>query len=212
MADKDKHSRISNLVFGLIFVGFGIFPLLASFNIGPLGAGDINGPPWLGIAAGGVFVAAGLAVMLGESWPLLKNLLVILVIAGLSALGNWIAFGVGERVCTGTSFLTGFGSSGQYSDLACRIPFGLGAVITDAFLFFALVQLLQKVLGGPPKLARLLKIAEWLVLISLAPFLLLLLVFLVGRGGFEAVRTRLQTGVWPRNVEFIRRRQQKKRQ
>ncbi len=206
MADKNKHSRLGNLVLGLVVIGFGVFPVLAAFDIGPLGTKDINGPPWLGIAAGGVFVVAGLILMLGESFPLLKNLLGVLIVVGLAALGNWIAFGVGDRVCTGTSFLFGFGSGAQYSDLACRIPFGFGAVIIDAFLFYAIVKLFQKSLGGPPKLALLMKIAEGLLMISLSPFLVFLFLFVGGSVGFDAVKTRLKTGAWPRNEKFIQRR------
>ncbi|MFH0933591.1 MAG: hypothetical protein V1879_00120, partial [Pseudomonadota bacterium] len=66
--------------FGLTFVAFGIMPMLATFDIGPLGTADINGPPWLGLASGGVFVAAGLAVMAGPGRPVLNGILAILVI------------------------------------------------------------------------------------------------------------------------------------
>jgi len=209
MADLDQDSRSSNPVLGLIFIGFGVFPALAAFDVGPLGPGDIKGPPWLGIAVGGVFVLAGLILILGKSLPLIKPILGILMVAGLAAIGNWIAFGVGERICTGTMLPFGIGGNGQYSDLACRIPFGIGAVIVDAFLFYAIVQLLQKSMGGPPRLARLKKSAEWLILFSLSPFLLVLLIFLAGQILIGAVTTRLKTGAWPRNEKFIQRMKNK---
>ena len=205
MAAQGKNSPYGNIIVGLFCLLMGIFPLLSAFDIGPLGVGDINGPPWLGFASGGIFVAAGLLVMLGESAPLLKSTLGFLVFISLAAIGNWIAFGVGERVCSGSISLPWFFNEGQYSDLGCRIPFGLGAVIMDAFLVYVLVRFLQRSLGGPPNLARTLKLAEWLILITLAPFLVPLVIWLAGLSGFQAVKTRLTTGNWPRNESFIQR-------
>jgi hypothetical protein len=55
MAEDKPMTPTERVVFGLLFVGVGIFPMLASFDIGPLRSTDINGPPWLGLVAGGVF-------------------------------------------------------------------------------------------------------------------------------------------------------------
>ncbi|MCX7146713.1 MAG: hypothetical protein NT042_11045 [Sulfuritalea sp.] len=90
------------LLVGLVFVASGMFPMLAAFDIGPLRQEDINGPPWLGFAAGGVFTAAGLAVMAGPRSSLATSLFGLLSLAGLAMLGNWIAFGAGERACSGS--------------------------------------------------------------------------------------------------------------
>jgi hypothetical protein len=51
----------------------------------------------------------------------------------------------------------------------------------------------------------LLKAAEWLILASLAPILLLLLVMAISSAAVAAVKTRWTTGAWPRNEEFIAR-------
>lgn len=189
------------LWFGLVFVALGIMPMLATFDVGLLGPKDINGPAWLGLASGGAFVAAGLAVIAGPDRPLLNAILVILVVAGLAAIGNWIAFGVGERVCGGSILFW----SGGMSGLACRIPFGLGAVMTNGILLLLIVIAVQKALGGPPRLDRLRRVAENIMLITLAPILLPLLLVLFFKGGMGAVRTRLSTGQWPRNEAFIAR-------
>ena len=209
MTESKKHSRLGNLLFGLFFIAGGIFPFLAAFDIGPLGRGDINGPWWLGAVAGGIFIAAGLAVIAGESAAVFRNLMALLVVAGLAALGNWIAFGVGERACTGDLSFPGFGGVDEYSGLACRIPFGIGALFIDAFLFYLFAAFLQKALGGPPRLARLMKVAEGLILVALSPLLLVLFLFLFGRVAYEAVGTRLKTGAWPRNEGFIRQQKAK---
>lgn len=191
------------LLVGLVFVAAGILPMLAAFDIGPLRREDINGPPWLGFVAGAVFSSAGLAVMAGPHAPLAGGLFAVLTLAGMAAIGNWIAFGAGERVCSGGISLSWLWSDSDFSGLACRIPFGLGALITDAFLCYLIVWMLQKALGGPPRLARLLKAAEWLILASIAPFLLLL-VAMVGCGAaVDVVKTRWTTGAWPRNEAFI---------
>jgi hypothetical protein len=190
---------------GLVFVAAGILPMLAAFNVGPLGREDINGPPWLGFVAGAVFSSAGLAMIAGPQSPLVGGLFGVLSLAGLAAIGNWIAFGAGERACAGSISLPGLWTGADLSGLACRIPFGFGALITDAFLCWMVVSLLQKILGGPPRLARLLKAAEWLILASLAPILLLLVVMVICSAAAAAAKERWTTGAWPRNEEFIAR-------
>lgn len=192
--------------FGSAFVLFGIFPLLATFDIGPLNSADINGPPWLGLAIGGVFVFAGLSVIVGPSHPILNNILAILVVAGLAAVGNWIAFGVGERVCGGTILFW----VGEMRDLGCRIPFGIGALITNAIVLLMLIGTLQKIAGDSPTMARLHKWAENLLWLTLAPILLPMVVVLIAQSALQVLRTRLQTGEWPRNESFIARMKAKK--
>jgi hypothetical protein len=194
--------------FGLVFVAFGIMPLLATFDIGLLGPEDIKGPAWLGLATGGAFVAAGLAVMAGPDRPVFNSILALLVVFGLAAVGNWIAFGLGARVCDGSILFW----RGEMSGLGCRIPFGMGALITNAILVLMVVIELQKALGGPPRLARQRKWAENLMLLSLSPILLPLVLYLFARGGMDALKTRLETGVWPRNEGFIARMKAKKAQ
>ena len=179
--------------------------MLAAFDVGPLGRDDINGPPWLAFAAGGSFVAAGLAVLAGPRAPLLNGLFAILALAGLAAVGNWVAFGVGERACTGGISLPWAWGENDLSGLACRIPFGLGALITDAFLCWMIVSVLQKAFGGPPHLARSLKAAEWLIVASLVPILLPLAVIMLLGAALGALKARLLSGAWPRNEEFIAR-------
>ena len=157
-----------------------------------------------------VFVVAGILPMLaafdiGPQAPLAGGLFGVLALAGLAAIGNWVAFGPGPRACSGSISLSWLWGAADFSGLACRISFGLGALITDAFLCWMIVSLLQKALGGPPRLARLLKAAEWLIMASLVPILLPLLLFLVAGAALGAIRTRRTTGAWSRNEEFIAR-------
>jgi hypothetical protein len=197
------------MLIGLVFVASGVFPMLAAFDVGPLRQDDINGPPWLGFVAGGIFTAAGLSIMAGTRSSRAANLFGLLSLAGLAMIGNWIAFGAGERACSGSISLPLMWCESDFSGLGCRIPFGLGALITDAFLCYMMVSILQKALGGPPRLARLLKATEWLIVASISPFILLLAIIGVGSAAAGAVKIRLTTGVWPRNEAFIARQKAK---
>ncbi len=196
----------SRFWFGLSFVLMGIMPLLASFDIGLLSTDDIHGPPWLGFAAGGVFVGAGLSVMAGPNRPVLSSILVILVLAGLASVGNWIAFGVGERVCGGTILFW----QGESLGLGCRIPFGIGAMITNAILVLMLVGALQKMFGDSPRLARLHRWAENLLWLTLSPILLPMVLILIVQSALQVIKDRLETGEWPRNESFIARMKAKR--
>lgn len=194
---------------GLLFIASGLLPMLAAFDIGPLRAEDINGPPWLGLAAGGCFAAAGCALIAGPQSPLVARLFGMLSLLGLVLIGNWVAFGAGERVCGGSFSLAGMVAGRDLAGLGCRIPFGVGALITDAFLALMTVTTLQQALGGPPRLARLVKAAEWLILASLLPILLPLILFGLAAAALGAIKARLATGAWPRNEEFIARQKAK---
>lgn len=209
MSRSNQLSPLAGHLVGLLFIISGLFAMLAAFDIGPLRAEDINGPLWLGLAAGGSFAAAGGAIIAGPQSPLVARLFGILALLGLVLIGNWVAFGAGERICGGSFSLSWIGGSSDLGGLACRIPFGVGALITDAFLCLMLATTLQQALGGPPRLAHLVKGAEWLLLASLLPMLLPLLVFGLAVGALGAIRTRLATGAWPRNEEFIARKKAK---
>lgn len=209
MESPQKITPPTALAVGLIVVAAGILPMLAAFDMGPLTQEDIHGPPWVGFVAGGIFVAAGLAVMAGPHSSWAGALFGLMALAGLAAIGNWIAFGMGERACTGSLSLSWNWGAGDLSGLGCRVPFGLGALIADAFLCHQVVSVMQKVLGGPPRLARLVKASEWLLICSLLPFILLLAVIGIGAAAVGAVRTRLSTGAWPRNEAFIARQKAK---
>jgi hypothetical protein len=208
MAENKPLTPTARVVFGLLFVGFGIFPMLASFDIGPLRSSDINGPPWLGLAAGGVFAAGGLAVLAGERLAPVRDLMIFSLLLGLAALGNWVAFGAGERVCAGAS-LAGIELGGSLRGVACRIPFAVGALAMIGIVVLAGVAMLQTRLGGPPALARSKAAAETFLLVCLAPVLIVLAVAVVVPQLVLAVWTRCTTGAWPRNEGFIRRQRER---
>lgn len=194
----------------LVALGMGAFGAvlaLAAFDIGPLSTADINGPGWLGIASGGVFIAGGLGFLAGQQRPVLSGVFAILALIGLAALGNWVAFGFGARTC-GASIVFW---AGELQGLGCRIPFGIGAVMTNAIVIVFGVVTLQTALGGPPRLARTRRAAEVLVLISLLPVLVPIFLIMAVAMFFKALKTRLTSGQWPRNEEFIARQKERAR-
>jgi hypothetical protein len=191
------------LLVALGMCAFGLVVGLATFDIGPLNSSDVNGPPWLAAAAGGAIIAGGLAFLAGQNRPVLSGFLGILVLVGLAAIANWIAFGFGARAC-GASIMIW---AGDVQGLGCRIPFGIGAVMTNAIIVMSVIVTLQTALGGPPRLARLRRGGEWLVLISLLPILLPIFIGMVLVLGVGAIKTRVTTGKWPRNEKFIARKE-----
>lgn len=209
MDNPQKLSPLQRLTFGLTTLAVGLFPMLGAFDIGPLHREDINGPPWLAFVAGGLFFLAGVSILVGRIAPLASSALTVLMLAAFAAIGNWIAFGAGERHCSGDLSLGLLWGEGDLSGLGCRIPFGLGALMVNGMLGYVAAVTLQKALGGPPRLARLVKWAQWGLLACLAPVLVPLLLFVVVRSGVGAMGVRLKTGAWPRNEAFIARRKAK---
>ena len=51
-----------------------------------------------------------------------------------------------------------------------------------------------------------------MLLLTLAPILLPIILIVLGRADLEALATRLRTGQWPRNEEFIARQRARRRE
>lgn len=213
MSSQKQPGPKARLALALLCIAAGTLPILAAFDVGPLHSRDINGPPWLGVAAGGVFVLAGLMLLAGEkarNHPL-SYLMLFLVIGAFAAMGNWIAFGPGSRECTGgfTAFL--FTQTRAAAAWECRIAFGIGACIMNGLLAWMLASGLAR-LAGPGRLADgLEKLGKGMLLLGLSPVLIPMIAFLIGKSALEACAAYLRTGKWPRNEEFIARMKKRKR-
>ena len=178
----DKLSPRGRLIVGLLCLLCGLIPILGGLGISPFADGRVAGvPDWVPIAGGGVFVLAGIAIVANNRT--VGALVGLGASAGLAAVGNWIAFGVGVRSCTMT-FSGWWTSTRMAGDLPCRVAFGWGAVLLDIFIVLMALSMAAKAFGHPPALVRLKKAAEWSLLAALAPLLLILAVFaLLGSGG-----------------------------
>jgi hypothetical protein len=152
MSDQGRKSIASATIFGLLFVAIGVFVVLAVTGLIPGGEKGLRAPVWVAVCAGGVFVLAGCTVLLRAAaggnlddsempagspfWMrFVQYFIGLAVVAGLAAIGSWIAFAPGEREFTMTAPIVG---SGRGSELTGRIVFGIGAVMVWVmFVVFA---------------------------------------------------------------------------
>jgi len=154
--------------------------------------GAVNGPPWLGLVAGGVFTVAGVTVATQETpiaaWtgPVGAGL----IVAGFAAIASWIAFGAGPRRCTGGISFLFFSVGGRTGEIECRIAFGLGALLVDALLVAMLAGGLVRLLPDRAWAQKLKKGSEWLIWIALAPVLIPLVLWAAGASVWRTLRER----------------------
>jgi hypothetical protein len=200
-SDQRPLSPAGRVIVGLAALAAGVLPILAALDLGPLHHEDIHGPPWIAGAAGAAFVLAGLAIVIGSSARMrwLGSLAGLLCVAALAAVGNWIAFGVGERQCTGTLSAFFWTSSRVAGNLECRLAFGIGAALLDGMLLWGAGAALVTHFGAALLPRAIQAIGKAIVLTALAPFLLVLVVAVLAKGLAASAREYWQTGRWPRN-------------
>lgn len=152
------------IVVGIVFMLCGLFPVLA-------GLGVFHTPPtpgtprWVVIAAGGMFILAGAAVIngyamaggaqangdLSDSAPfatrILQYVLGVSIVGLMLAVFAWVAFGPGERHFSSSVSIPGLSISSRGSDRSGRIAFGIATALIG--LFFVL-----SVVGGAKRLWR----------------------------------------------------------
>jgi len=207
MNNNQPPSSAGRAFMAVALVAAGTLPILAAFDAGPLHQRDINGPPWIAGAAGGAFVLAGLAVAIGQGervrW--LGSIVGLLCAACLAAIGNWIAFGVGERQCASTISGFLFTSSRMAGNIECRAAFGIAAAMLDGIVLWMLGRAWARKFG-PGFVPRVIEgIGKAVFLVAIAPFLLVLIIATIGSGLVASLREYRRTGQWPRNESFIAR-------
>ena len=160
-APKDTAARKHDwglLALGAVLAGGGLYLALPGVNFLPLPS-RLHGPNWLALAAGLVFFAAGLSVLVRgwlavpDSQPdlpadapaafvAIQWLAALTVIAALASIGTWIAFGAGTR-----HFSMSLPFTGSLAEGLGRGAFGIGAIIT--WLMFALMAYagVEKIFG-----------------------------------------------------------------
>jgi hypothetical protein len=145
------------VIFGVICILFGTYPVLAGLGVvhGHMSPGV---QPWLGVAAGSMFILAGLAIINGYVFagrlqpngdfsaetPFLVKLtqfvLGVAIIGLMFAMFAWVSFGSGERHFSSSISVPGLSSSGQSSERSGRIVFGIGAVVLGFFFVASVVS------------------------------------------------------------------------
>ena len=207
MAPPNQLSPIARTALALLCVAAGLIPALAAFDLGPLDSSAINGPPWLGAVAGGMFILVGLAIAAGvtqRSGPVSYCLFAILL-AGFACIANWIAFRAGPRQCEIAVAGLLFEIDSRGNEIACRAGFGIGAGLIDAVMIWMSAAALRDLFGegALPRFVE--RCGTALFLIALAPILLPLLAWLIGKSLLEAYASYRRTGHWPRNESLIAR-------
>lgn len=155
MGNRQQLSPRGAVFVGSIAVLCGVFPILVGLGIlTPSPGPDPPPPPWVPVAAGIMFVLAGLAVILDfgvaggvgpdgdfrPGTPLAirgANLLLGLGIVGLmTAVFGWIAFGSGPRTFSTTLALPfGVWRNPHASEMMGRVTFGIGtSLLATMFL------------------------------------------------------------------------------
>jgi hypothetical protein len=107
---------------------------------------NFHAPRWVVGVAGLVFFAGGFAPLVNasdkNSWG--SSTLVLVVVAGMASVFNWVAFGDGPRQFSGGMSLGGIGTPTPVSAAGGRIAFGIGAVILDMILLGILWQFVRR--------------------------------------------------------------------
>jgi hypothetical protein len=152
------------IIVGIFCIVCGSFPVLAGLGI--LHGRPAPGvQPWVVVAAGSMFILAGLAVIncyvmaggsqangdLSADAPFVARvtqyLLGTAIVGLMFAVFAWVAFGSGERHFSSSFSIPGLSASGQSSERSGRIVFGIAAVSIGLFFVFAVV-------GGAKRLWR----------------------------------------------------------
>lgn len=179
---------------GGLFGGVGLFIM----GLSVADAASVNGPWWLGFAAGVAFAAAGLSV--GTQGTPVGRWVGPLAVAGIfvafAAIGNWIAFGPGPRACTGGVSLLFFSGSRSAGEMECRVAFGIGAVVLNGGLVMGVLVGVGKLVGGPVWPERLKKAGESVFMVTLLPLLLPLLLLTIATGFGKEARDRVMARLW----------------
>jgi len=203
MSEGRVPSAGARFLLGLACAAAGTFPILSAFDVGPFHPDSINGPPWLGVVAGGIFVVGALFLWTGDATirrPWLGGLFAIAMLLAFAAIGNWIAFGAGTRECGSEMSVGGFADARTAGDLECRVAFGIGALMIDGILVWMLGTGLRA-MGMPGRLPGWIeKLGQGLLAVALAPIVLLLAVAITGKRVVDACITFVRTGAWPRRA------------
>ena len=149
-------SRTTTIACGLLTAALGLLPILVAFGVitPDQKPGQENAPAWVIGSAGLIFVFGGVAVIMqglfGNGDPngelpkttpewlrAIYMLFPLAIIIGLGAVASWVAFGSGDRHCTGSASFVG---SFAVGDTFCRTVFGFGATLVWIILIIVVAS------------------------------------------------------------------------
>ena len=128
-----KDSRVTTIVVGVLTVAMGLLGVASGLGFLPHGPADPSIPPiqqrLIAICIGVVFAAGGFAAMLttlpGRAALIIKNLLALIIVLGLTSLFGWVAVGPGSRGFSSPLAILG----PRVNEVSGRIMFGLGGLL-----------------------------------------------------------------------------------
>lgn len=131
---------------GLMVMACGVAPVLGALEIipYPLTSGT---PAWVGVAAGGIFILGGAAVINRYAFGGGENagrVLALAILASFAAIGAWIGFAPGHREFSTSISLPFWNSDGQGNVDVGRAAFGLGAIICAVFAIALVFDALRR--------------------------------------------------------------------
>jgi hypothetical protein len=170
MAEQAASSNKLNIFWGLFMAAIGAFIVAGASGLFGASLHPTDGTPqWVGIFAGGIFLAGGLALVvqsLAAAKPMpdgsmspdaplwmqwISFALCMFIVGSFVAIFAWIAFGSGERHFSGGASFGGVQVTGTFSGHANewlgRAAFGFGAV-------FAALMFIAFLISGARRLLR----------------------------------------------------------
>jgi hypothetical protein len=162
VADRSQLSPGGAIAIGLFLGAMGTLVML--LGLGTFGDRHLTDgtPPWVGVMAGLVFVLGGLAMIVGYGVAggaapdgdlppgtprpvrLVQAALGVGITALLASIASWIAFGSGARHFSGSGLFI----SGAVNEILGRMVFGIGAVLTWAFVAVMIVVSVRRLRRG----------------------------------------------------------------
>jgi hypothetical protein len=149
------------VLFGLALAGGGFYLTLVGFGaMAP--PSKQHGPNWLAVAAGLVFFAPGVSLLM-RAWLRMPDdradlppdapfvavaiqwLTALIVMIGLASIATWVAFGVGTR-----EFAMSVPVPHTWTEIIGRTMFGFGAVVTWLMAALTGYAGVMKMLGKKP--------------------------------------------------------------
>lgn len=145
--DRPPPSRLAAALFSVPF-------LLAGGAIIGIGAGwigsdpsKVHAPTWVLVTCGLMFLTAGLAMLNSAIRPGKKPsaLFGIVILVGLTAVCNWVAFGPGERNFSSRTSVSGrVVDERPVRESSGRIVFGAAAVVLDLIVVWSAVVVVRR--------------------------------------------------------------------
>ena len=163
VANLSRLTPRTALFFGLVCLACGVPPVLGALGFIPFSPTP-GTPTWIAIAAGMVFVLAGLMLMVdaaaggtnddgslpAAASPILHHLQTLIVFAIIVVMGTiatWISIGPGERHFSTTISAPFLTYRPKNTDLPGRIAFGIGAALIWIVMLMGIASAIRKHVG-----------------------------------------------------------------